>query len=210
MTPRTPHWTRSALRATIAIPSLRSLRGFESLNRRQKTPHLEVFFLALFEDMTHARFARFRHSRNDTADTAEMTLRTPHWTRSAQRATIAIPSLRSLPRYNPKQKGHCPPQHPPSKSPKYHNILCFFFPKISLAVSLFSNLTAKYSQSQFRAVFPRISPPFELPVSAPLLRGFYIRNLPTHNDSPIDFLAAIYSTVYVKIKATHTINGNRL
>ena len=74
---RTPHWTRSALRAAIAIPSLRSLRGFESLNRRQKTPLLEVFFLALFGDMTPARFARFRHSRNDTADTALDAIGTP-------------------------------------------------------------------------------------------------------------------------------------
>ena len=96
---------------------------------------------------------------------AEQTLRTPHWTRSALRAAIAIPSLRFLPRYNPKQKGHCPPQHTPSKFLKNHNILCFFFPQISLAVSHFPNLTAKYSQSQFRAVFPRFFPPFELPVS---------------------------------------------
>ena len=123
---------------------------------------------------------------------AEMTLRTPHWTRSALRAAIAIPSLRSLPRYNPKQKGHCPPQNTPSDSLIHHNILCFFFPRISLAVSLFPNLTAKYSQYRFYAVFPRFFPPFELPVSAPLLRGFYSRNLPTHNDSPIDFFAAIY------------------
>lgn len=124
--------------------------------------------------------------------TAEMTLRTPHWTRSALRATIAIPSLRSLPRYNPKQKGHCPPQNTPSKSPKYHNILCFFSPRISLAVSPFPSLTAKYSQSRFHTVFPRFFPPFKLPVSAPLLRGFYSRNLPTHKGSPIAFLTAIY------------------
>ena len=90
------------------------------------------------------------------------------WTRSALRATIAIPSLRSLPRYNPKQKGHCPPQNIPSKSSKHHNILCFFFPQISLAVSPFSDLTAKYSQYRFHAVFPRFFPPFKLPVSAPL------------------------------------------
>ena len=102
------------------------------------------------------------------------------------------PATSSLPRYNPKQKGHCPPQYTPSKSPKHHNILCFFFPRISLAVSPFPNLTAKYSQYRFHAVFPRIFPPFKLPVSAPLLRGFYSRNLPTHNDSPIAFLAAIY------------------
>ena len=70
-----------------------------------------------------------------------------------------------LTKVQPEKNGHCPPQHTPSKSPKHHNILCFFFPQISLAVSLFPNLTAKYSQSQFRAVFPRFSPPFELPVS---------------------------------------------
>lgn len=124
--------------------------------------------------------------------TAEMTLRTPHWTRSALRAAIAIPSLRSLPRYNPKQKGHCPPQYTLSEHLKHHNILYFFFPRISLAVSHFFNLTAKYSQSRFHAVFPRIFPPFELPVSAPLLRGFYSRNLPTHKRSTIAFLTAIY------------------
>ena len=124
--------------------------------------------------------------------TAEMTLRTPHWTRSALRATIAIPSLRSLPRYNPKQKGHCPPQHTPSEHLLHHNILCFFFPRIFLAVSPFPDLTAKYSQSRFRALFPRLSPPFELPVSAPLLRGFYSRKSASNNDSPIDFLTAIY------------------
>ena len=45
--------------------------------RRQKTPHLEVFFLALFGDMTPARSARFRHSRNDTADTALDAIGTP-------------------------------------------------------------------------------------------------------------------------------------
>ena len=98
----------------------------------------------------------------------------------------------ALPRYNPKQKGHCPPQYTPFDSPKHHNILCFFFPQISLAVSPFPDLTAKYSQYRFHAVFPRFFPPFELPVSAPPLRGFYSRNLPTHNDSPIDFLTAIY------------------
>ena len=124
--------------------------------------------------------------------TAEMTLRTPHWTRSALRAAIAIPSLRSLPRYNPKQKGHCPPQHTHSKSPKHYNILCFFSPRIFSGCQPFSHLTAKYSQYRFQAVFPRFFPPFKLPVSAPLLRGFYSRNLPTHNDSPIDFLTAMY------------------
>lgn len=98
----------------------------------------------------------------------------------------------TLPRYNPKQKGHCPPQNTPSKSPKYHNILCFFSPRISLAVSPFPSLTAKYSQSRFHTVFPRFFPPFKLPVSAPLLRGFYSRNLPTHKGSPIAFLTAIY------------------
>ena len=59
----------------------------------------------------------------------------------------------SLPRYNPEQNGHCPPQNTPSKSPKHHNILCFFFPRISLAVSPFPNLTAKYSQSEKSARF---------------------------------------------------------
>lgn len=102
------------------------------------------------------------------------------------------PATSSLPRYNPEQNGHCPPQHTPSKSPKHHNILCFFFPRISLAVNPFPDLTAKYSQYRFHTVFPRFFPPFELPVSAPLLRGFYSRNLPTHNDSPIDFLTAMY------------------
>ena len=102
------------------------------------------------------------------------------------------PATPSLPRYNPKQKGHCPPQNTPSKSPKHHNILRFFFPRISLAVSPFPDLTAKYSQSRFHAVFPRFFPPFKLPVSAPLLRGFYSRNLPTHKGSPIAFLTAIY------------------
>ena len=124
--------------------------------------------------------------------TAEMTLRTPHWTRSALRAAIAIPSLRSLPRYNPEQNGHCPPQNTPYKSPKHHNILCFFSPRISLAVSTFSNLTAKYSQYRFHTVFPRFFPPFKLPVSAPLLRGFYSRKSASNNDSPIAFLTAIY------------------
>ncbi len=75
------------------------------------------------------------------------------------------PATSSLPRYNPKQKGHCPPQYTPFKSPKHHNILCFFFPEISLAVNPFTNLTAKYSQSRFHAVFPRFFPPFKLPVS---------------------------------------------
>ena len=71
----------------------------------------------------------------------------------------------TLPRYNPKQKGHCSPQHIPFKAFKNHNILCFFFHQISLAVSPFPNLTAKYSQSRFHAVFPRFFPPFKLPVS---------------------------------------------
>ena len=53
----------------------RSVGG--SSPRRQKTPHLEVFFLALFGDMTPARFARFRRSRNDTADTALDAIGTP-------------------------------------------------------------------------------------------------------------------------------------
>ena len=67
---RTPHWTRSAHCAAIAIPSLRSLRGFESL-RGPRTKifdfrlglfqapekHLMkgAFFLALFEDKNPAR-----------------------------------------------------------------------------------------------------------------------------------------------------------
>ena len=63
------------------------------------------------------------------------------------------PVTSSLPRYNPKQKGHCPPQYTPYKSPKHHNILCFFSPLISLAVSPFPDLTAKYSQSRFHVVF---------------------------------------------------------
>ena len=119
-----------------------------------------------------------------------MTLRTPHWTRPALRAAIAIPSLRSLPRYNPKEKGHCSPQNTPYKSPKHHNILRFFFPRISLAVSPFPDLTAKYSQSRFRAVFPCFFPPFELPVSAPLLPGFYSRKSTSNKGSPIAFLTA--------------------
>ena len=45
MTLRTPHWTRSALRATIAIPSLRSLRGFESLSGSPP----KVFSVGLFQ-----------------------------------------------------------------------------------------------------------------------------------------------------------------
>ena len=47
---RTPHWTRSAQRATIAIPSLRSLRGFESLNRRhlKETAFAVSFFFTVF------------------------------------------------------------------------------------------------------------------------------------------------------------------
>ena len=85
------------------------------------------------------------------------------------------PVTSSLPRYNPKQKGHCPPQHTPSKSLKHHNILCFFFPQNSLAVSHFSNLTAKYSQSRFQAVFPRFFPPFKLPVSALDVLTFHIQ-----------------------------------
>ena len=43
--------------------------------RRHKTPHFEVFFLALFWDKNPA--ARFRHSRNDTADTALDAIGTP-------------------------------------------------------------------------------------------------------------------------------------
>ena len=149
MTLRTPHWTRSALRATIAIPSLRSLRGFESLNRRhlKETAKWFLSFLQSFLEPPDAVFALhdFR-----------VQIR---WRK------LAIPSLRSLPKYNPKQKGHCPPQYTPSKSPKHHNILCFFFPRISLAVSHFPDLTAKYSQSRFHDLFPRFFPPFELPVS---------------------------------------------
>ena len=102
------------------------------------------------------------------------------------------PVTSSLPRYNPKQKGHRPPQNTPFKSTKHHNILCFFFPRISLAVSPFPNLTAKYSQSRFHAVFPRFFPPFKLPVSAPLLRGFYSRKSTSNKGSPIAFLTAIY------------------
>ena len=45
MTLRTPHWTRSALRAAIAIPSLRSLRGFESLSGSPPN----VFSVGLFQ-----------------------------------------------------------------------------------------------------------------------------------------------------------------
>ena len=85
------------------------------------------------------------------------------------------PATSSLPRYNPKQKGHCPPQNTPSKSLIHHNILCFFFPQISLAVSHFPNLTAKYSQYRFHTVFPRISPPFELSVSAFDVLTFHIQ-----------------------------------
>lgn len=176
MTLQTPHWTRSALRATIAIPSLRSLRGFESLNRRhlKETAKRFLSFLQSFLEPPDAVFALhdFRVQIS--------------WRK------YAIPSLRSLPRYNPKQKRHCPPQNTPSKFLEHHNILCFFFPQISLAVSPFPDLTAKYSQYRFQAVFPRFFPPFELPVSAPLLRGFYSRNLPTHKGSPIAFLTAIY------------------
>ena len=36
----------------------------------RKAPYERCFFLALFEDENPARFARFRQSRNDTADTA--------------------------------------------------------------------------------------------------------------------------------------------
>ena len=102
------------------------------------------------------------------------------------------PATSSLPRYNPEQKGHCPPQHTPSDSLINHNILCFFFPQISLAVSHFSNLTAKYSQYRFQAVFPRFFPPSELPVSALLLRSFCSRKFMSNNGSPIAFLTAIY------------------
>ena len=117
--------------------------------------------------------------------------------RSAFAATLKLmaglePATSSLPRYNPKQKGHYPPQHTPSKSPKHHNILCFFFPKISLAVSRFPDLTAKYSQSRLHAVFPRLFPPFELPVSAPLLQGFCNRKSISNNGSIITSLTAIY------------------
>ena len=81
------------------------------------------------------------------------------------------PATSSLPRYNPK----CPPQNTPSKSPKHHNILYFFSLRISLAVSPFPNLTAKYSQYRFHTVFPRISPPFELSVSAFDVLTFHIQ-----------------------------------
>ena len=124
----------------LAIPSLRSLRGFESLSGSPP----KVFSVGLFQapENTSSRgvFSRpvWGHDPPRALrafGAAEMTLRTPHWTRSALRATIAIPSLRSLPRYNPKQMGHCPPQHTPSKSPKHRNILRIFSPRISLAVS---------------------------------------------------------------------------
>ena len=172
----------TGVRVPLGVPAESIFGGVVSGARK----HLikGAFFLPCFGTRTPRALRAF--------GAAEMTLRTPHWTRSALRATIAIPSLRSLPRYNPKQKGHCPPQNTPSDSLIHHNILCFFFPRISLAVSLFPNLTAKYSQSRFHAVFPRFFPPFELPVSAPPLQSFYNRNLPTHNDSPIDFLTAIY------------------
>ena len=98
------------------------------------------------------------------------------------------PATSSLPRYNPKQKGHCPPQNTSSKHLKHHNILCFFFPRISLAVSLFPDLTAKYSQYRFHAVFPRFFPPFELPVSAPLLRGFSNLKSTSNSGPSIDSL----------------------
>ena len=94
----------------------------------------------------------------------------------------------SLPRYNPKEKGHCPPQNTPSKHLKHHNILCFFFPRISLAVSHFPDLTAKYSQSRFHTVFPRFLPPFELSVSAPLLRSFCNQKSTSNSGSSIDSL----------------------
>ena len=101
MTLRTPHWTRSALRATIAIPSLRSLRGVrvplgvpaESIfggvvSGARKHLIKGAFFLPCFGTRTPRALRAF--------GAAEMTLRTPHWTRSALRAAIAIPSLRSL------------------------------------------------------------------------------------------------------------------
>ena len=148
----------TGVRVPLGVPAESIFGGVVSGARK----HLikGAFFLPCFGTRTPRALRAF--------GTAEMTLRTPHWTRSALRAAIAIPSLRSLPRYNPKQKGHCPPQNTPSDSLIHHNILCFFFPQISLAVSHFSNLTAKYSQYRFYAVFPRFFPPFELPVSAPL------------------------------------------
>ena len=133
------------VRVPLGVPAESIFGGVVSGARK----HLikGAFFLPCFGTRTPRALRAF--------GTAEMTLRTPHWTRSALRATIAIPSLRSLPKYNPKQKGHCPPQNTPSDTLIHHNILCFFFPQISLAVSPFPNLTAKYSQSEKSALITK-------------------------------------------------------
>ena len=55
----------------------RSVGGSSPSTGARKHLISRCFFLALFEDMTPARFARFRRSRNDTADTALDAIGTP-------------------------------------------------------------------------------------------------------------------------------------
>ena len=55
----------------------RSVGGSSPSTGARKHLMLRCFFLALFEDLNPARSARFRHSRNDTADTALDAIGTP-------------------------------------------------------------------------------------------------------------------------------------
>ena len=88
-------------RYSLAIPSLRSLRGFESLSGSPPKALSVGLFQAPEKHLMKGAFflpcLRTRTPRASRAfGNAETTLRTPHWTRSARCAAIAIPSLRSL------------------------------------------------------------------------------------------------------------------
>ena len=120
--------------------------------RRQKTPHLEVFFLALFGDMTPARFARFRRSRNDTADTALDAIGTPCNDR------YSVTSF--LSKVQPEKKGALPAAIYPfqiSKKPQY---LVLFLPPNFSGCQPFSRFDSQIQPISISRPFSALFPTF--------------------------------------------------
>ena len=160
----------------LAIPSLRSLRGFESLTgsppkvfsvglfQAPESTLLKVLFSCPVWGHDPRRFARFRRSRNDTADTALDAIGTPCNDR------YSVTSF--LPKVQPETKGALPVAKYPfqiSETPQY---LVLFLPSNFSGCQPFFRFDSQIQPIPISHRFSALFPAFRTACFCPALARF--------------------------------------